>query len=334
MTLNEILQQLDDPEASYQWEAVDAAVEHRDEITPLLLQRLEAASRDPQPWLESDSPGLLYTLALLAHFRERAAHAALVRLARQPEEIIEPLLDDAITETLPLALWLTSGGDLDGVRALADDRAAPPWCRAIAADVVAWGALFGTLDRDDTLAWLAQRLTDPTYAEPGHPALDGVLHALLDLHPQPHEALLRDWLRSSEDAEWGSASEAILDRVLAQDRQAFLEEMREEVAARIPDDIHGYLSHWYGFQPGGAGPEEGELEEFLQWLDGELDATMDEELPLPEFAPGYDDDLALPPLPDPAPGPRATRPKPPPAGTRKKKRKQQKKARKAGRKGR
>jgi len=49
MTLNEILQQLDDPEASYQWEAVDAAVERRHEITPLLLQRLEAASRDPQP---------------------------------------------------------------------------------------------------------------------------------------------------------------------------------------------------------------------------------------------------------------------------------------------
>ena len=315
MTLDEILQQLDDPDASYQWDAVDAAVEHKDEITPLLLQRLEAVSRDPQLWLDFDSPGLLYTIVLLAHFRESAAHAALLRLARQPDEIIEPLLGDAITETLPVALWQTRGGDLEGVRGLVDERVASPWSRSIAAEVVTWGALFGTLDREDTLAWLAQRLDDPAFAAPGDWARDGVLLALLDLYPESYEAVVRAWLRSSHEPGWGSVGEADLDALLAQDREVFLEGRREGIVARIPDDIHDYLSHWAGFQPEGTDRARDRVDNFLEWIADEL------------YEP------PLPPLPEPAAGPRGTRPKPPPPATRKKKRKQQKKARKAGRKG-
>jgi len=331
MTLDEILQQLDDPDASYQWDAVDAAVEHKDEITPLLLQRLEAVSRDPQLWLDFDSPGLLYTIVLLAHFRESAAHAALLRLARQPDEIIEPLLGDAITETLPVALWQTRGGDLEGVRGLVDERVASPWSRSIAAEVITWGALFGTLDREDTLAWLAQRLDDPAFAAPGDWARDGVLLALLDLYPQSYESVVRAWLRSSDEPEGDSVGEADLDAVLAQDREAFLEGRREEIGARIPDDIHDYLWHWAGFQPGATDPAQDQLNDFLEWLADELDDPPDEDLTFPEFDPDYHEP-PLPPLPEPAAGPRATRPKPPPPATRKKKRKQQKKARKASRK--
>ncbi|MBS3800402.1 MAG: hypothetical protein KGY40_05375 [Thioalkalivibrio sp.] len=120
---------------------------------------------------------------------------------------------------------------------------------------------------------MVQRLDDPAFAEPGDPAREGVLYALLDLYPQPHEAMVRASLRSSDEPDWIGIGEADLDRVLAQDRQAFLENERAEVAARIPDDIHGYLAHWAGFQPGATDPAEDELIEFLEWMPDDLDAA-------------------------------------------------------------
>lgn len=311
MEPDDILARLDTPHASYQWEAMDAAVAQQSALTPLLLQRLDSAAADPEALLDTDAPGLLYTLALLAHFRETAAHEPLLRLASWPEDVIDELLGDAITELLPAMLWRTSGGETDGLRRLLEDRSAYGFCRGAAAEALAWGALFGDLDYEAIETYLLGLLDDETFAEHGDPAWYCVFHSVLDLYPLAHEDHLREWIRTARIPSY-ETPEGDLDWTLREPREQALAWKREQAARRLPADVHGYLSHWAGFQPG-----------FWDHADGRADPFEGEAWP------------EMGPVPQPGeigPG-AATKPKGSDPASKKRKRKQQKRARKANRKG-
>lgn len=308
-----ILDELFAPGADYQRSALDAAVEQREAITPLLLERLESTATDPDTWLEQDSASLLYTLVLLAHFREPAAHEPLLRLARLDEIRLEVLLGDAITELLPAVLWRTSGDDASGLRALLEDRTAYEYCRGAAADALVYGTLLGALNREELLGYFAARLAEDDFAEPGESARAAVFDAMLDLYPEEHETFLRQWLEHG----WlsymdGSVDD--LDRVLGSTRDEHFRFRHEVLQRRLPDDVHGYISHWHAFQPGAVATLD-ETDERNPWDD-------------PFAASEYLD--GLPPLEPPQA--RGTRPKGPTPAQKKRKRKQQKQSRKQNRK--
>lgn len=309
MEPDDILARLDTPYASYQWDAMDAAVEQQAALTPLLLERLQSAAADPEALLDAEGPGLLYTLALVAHFRETAAHEPLLRLASWPEDVIDELLGDAVTELLPAVLWRTSGGATDGLRRLLEDRSAYGFSRGAAAEALAWGALFGDLDHEAIETYLLGLLGDETFADHGDPAWYCVFHSVLDLYPKAREDRLREWARSGRIPAY-ETPEQDLDWTLREPREQALAWKREQAARRLPGDVHGYLSRWAGFQPG-------------FWDDAETRAAPFEG----EVWPGTDP-IAPPGEVGPA---RATKPKGPDPTTKKRKRKQQKKARKANR---
>ncbi len=306
MDVDTILELLDEPFVSYQHEAMEAAVEQQSAITPRLLERLEAAAADLEGWEGAEGPGLLYTLALLSHFREPAAHPLALRLARWDEEVIEPVLGDAITEFLPIVFYHTRNGDNAGIRALLEDPAVYGWCRAAAAETLSWCALFGELDRSELQAYFVGLLHDDRFPVPGDGAPLGVFHALLNLYPSAHEQALREWARGADTAGL-LFPQADIDHALAEREETALAAQRERVAARLPSDVHGYLAHWAGFQPG--------------FWDGELEPDP--------FGTGDRDPIPAPPPTEPS---RATKPKKPAADDKKRKRKQQKQSRKANRK--
>lgn len=306
-----ILDRLEDPEASYQWHAMDQAVAQAPAITPLLLERLRSAADDPEAALAHDHPGLLYAIVLLAYFGETAAHEPLLRLAALPEDLQEPLLGDAITELLPVVLWHTSGGETAGLKRVVADREAYGFGRGAAAEALGLGVLRDELDRGEISAYLASLLADEPLAPPGDPAWFGVIRALLELHPDEHEAVIRAHLRGP-DSDVDGIRESDLDRALAEDREQALERYRRAARLRFPEDVHGYLSHWAGFQP--RHPER------------PGDASD-------PFSPSYLDDPAYRGGGPPAPGSSgATKPRGPRQEKKKRKRKQQKKSRKANRK--
>jgi hypothetical protein len=311
MEPRDILARLDEPHASYQWEAMDAAVEQQAALTPLLLQRLESAAAAPETVRDTQGAGLLYTMVLLAHFRETAAHEVLVRLASWPEDVINDVLGDAVNELLPAVLWRTSGGETGGLCRLLEKQSAHGFCRGAAAEALAWGALFDDLDQDTIETYFLELLHDETFAEAGDPAWFCLFHALLDLHPQAHEDRLREWIRSTQQIGLHETPESDLDWILSMPREQALAQAREEATWRLPHDVHGYLSHWAGLQPG-----------FWDDASSRTDPFEGEAWPAP----------GRPPLPGAAGPARATKPKGADPGTKKRKRKQQKKARKANRK--
>ncbi|MEX2575736.1 MAG: DUF1186 domain-containing protein [Halofilum sp. (in: g-proteobacteria)] len=310
LTPQGILDRLDEPDASYQRRAMEQAVAQSAAMTPLLLQRLEAVVAEPEIWSDADNAGLLYAMALLGYFREPGAHDALLRLAALPEEVLEHLLGDATTEYLPVVLWQTSGGETAGLKRLLELRGASGYGRGAAAEALGFGALFGTLDRREVSAYLVTLLQDKSVADLNDPVWFGLTQVLLDLYPDEHETALRIYIREDNPDPFG-IRESDLDRVLAEDRDSALAKQRERSAQRFPDDVHGYLSHWFGFQPFN--------------LDGVAQGTDPfSDLDAGDF--GYG---AYP--PNPGRGD-ATKPKGPDPEKKKKKRKQEKKARKTNRK--
>lgn len=311
LTPEQILARLDDPWAYYQWEAMEQAVAQRVAIKPLLLERLEQVATDPEAWIDHGQAGLLYTVALLSHFADPAAHEPLLRLAHLPEELHDPLLGDATTEFLPVALWRTSARETAGLKRLLEDRSAYSFARGAAAEALVFGALFGALDRNEINAYLASLLQDQTFAEPYDPVWTGIVQALIDLYPAEHETVIREYLRRDDRDSFG-VTEDELDHALARDRETALDEALQDVTRRFPCDVHGYLSNWAGFRPPETDPLDPEREDpFLESLSS-----------------GYDP--GFPPPPGSARG--ATKPNGPNPDKKKKKRKQQKKARKTNRK--
>ena len=309
MDPQEILATLDEPYAPYQREAVEAAVAQQEAVTPFLLERLEAVVSDPEGWLagEDRGPLLLYSLALLPHFRETRAHPHVLSLAGLPGDVAEPLLGDAISELLAMTLWRTSGGDSTGIQELAQNRGAYGYGRWAAMTALAEAALLEELDAEAIRATLGEWLADDSFAARGDPAWEGLMVNLLSLHATEHDHWLRRRVREGYIA-W-PVREREIDEVFNRDRDAALAEAREWAERRFSDDVHSHLSHWASFQPGYWDEEE--------VPGGGFYASQD----LPPLFPGEESNGG------PASKPAGADPK-----KKKHKRKQQKKDRKANRK--
>ncbi|WP_207132037.1 DUF1186 domain-containing protein [Halorhodospira neutriphila] len=242
---------LDEPYAPYQREAVEAAVAQQETITPLLLQHLEPIASDPQRWLalEDQGPTLLYTLVLLPHFRETRAHPHVVTLATLPKALAEPLLGDAITELLPMALWRTSGGDTTSIQEVAKDRNAYGHGRGAAVAALTEAALLGELDVEATKATLGEWLADDDFAELGDPVWVSLLTNLLSLYATEYVHLLRRRIHEEYIDPW-LVPESEIDSTFNRDREAVLAEGRKWAKRHFPEDVHSHLASWASFQPG------------------------------------------------------------------------------------
>ncbi|HKK14372.1 MAG TPA: DUF1186 domain-containing protein [Gammaproteobacteria bacterium] len=313
MDTESILIELDDLLASYQWKAVEAAVAQQEAITPRLLEWLQFIADSPWEWMDEAGPGALYAIALVAHFRESAAHEPLLRIAALPGITLEALIGDGLTELLPAALWRTSGGQDQGLRALIENREAYGFGRSAAADALYFGALWGEWDFTEVRDYLVGLLAEEDFAEEGDPAWGGVFHTVLSMYPQEHADFLREWTRKRPVSPLEDL-ETDLDWVLRQDRQTFLDEERERSLERLPEDVHGFLAHWAGFQPG-----------YWEELDEDWEA-------LPEPDEGPVDEPLFSGAFGAEPKAKATKPAGQEASKKKAKRKQQKKARKTNRK--
>jgi len=101
MTIPEILKELEFVTGQFPKVAMQAAIEQREAITPELLRALETVAEDPAKWAgHTDYMTHLYSVFLLAQFREKRAYPLLARMVSAPGEIPFDLFGDTITEDL------------------------------------------------------------------------------------------------------------------------------------------------------------------------------------------------------------------------------------------
>jgi hypothetical protein len=98
-------------------EALDYIASHRDQAIPLLLAELKNGITNCSK-TGNYYVGHLFSLFLLAEFKEKQAYPLLIELLNLPIESIDRLLGDALTESLPSLMINLYDGDLDSLFSL------------------------------------------------------------------------------------------------------------------------------------------------------------------------------------------------------------------------
>lgn len=198
MTIPEILKELELYTGRFPLEAMQAAIEQREAITPKLLHVLEMVAEDPAAWASrKDYMVHEYALFLLAQFREKRAYPLIEKLFSAPEDTLYDLFGDTVTESLGQILGSVYNGDPTLLERLVEDEKVEEFVRSSViqaflvlehtgqmprAQVVAYlKSLFdGRLPRDESYAWCA--LADAVVNLPAPELVEDVRRAFnLDL---------------------------------------------------------------------------------------------------------------------------------------------------------
>jgi len=153
MDINEILSQLERNEGYFPKAAVQEAIEHREEMIPILLGVLEDVARDPIPYTKERRIIHIYAMYLLAQFREPRAYPLLVRIFSAPGELAFDLAGDVVTERLGRILASVSDGDMEGMKSLVENAKANKYVRSAGMDGLVTLVACGRRSREEVMAY-------------------------------------------------------------------------------------------------------------------------------------------------------------------------------------
>ena len=242
-----LLARFDYADGVYLHDEMDIAVAQREAITPHLIALLDDLADNPLRYTLEGRNGHVYAVSLLSHFRETAAHRAIIRAFTVPREQLEELWGDMITETLPTLLHRTCGGSLDRIRALVVNREVDPFVRGAAIEALTFAVAEGVADRDETVAFV-QGLFTGEEAEADSFFWSNLVATLCDLHPGDSMELIRRAYADNLVQQDYIAPEDV-ERSLAMDRAEAMDALRERTRRRMPADLHRYISWFAEFQP-------------------------------------------------------------------------------------
>ena len=135
-------------------EAVEAAIIHKSEITPKLLEFLDYAYKHHEI-LDDDYIGHLYALFLLAEFREPRAFATVMNILELPENSLELLLSDTLTESYAQIITSVYNGDLARIKKVIENPDNDLYARMAAVDSLVSLVKVSVLDREEIIPYLA-----------------------------------------------------------------------------------------------------------------------------------------------------------------------------------
>jgi hypothetical protein len=161
MTLDEIISTLTTSNhEEMPREALAAAIERREEITPALLASLDYAEEHLADLLSGKLNYYLYDSAiyLLAQFREHRAFPPLIKLLTHDDGAERFLFADVLTEDMPTILSSVYDGDLPLLDNLVKNPAASHLSRGAALDTYELLFRDGRLSRAEIIAYLREIL--------------------------------------------------------------------------------------------------------------------------------------------------------------------------------
>lgn len=152
MTIPEILKALESDAGEFPREALEAAIQQREAITPELLSIVEKVSEKPES-TPKNSLAHVFALFLLAQFREKRAFVPLVRMVSHPGETAFELLDDAVCDDLGRLLGSLYDGNTVLLEALVESDAVNEYVRSAALDAFVVLENTGQMSRETVLEY-------------------------------------------------------------------------------------------------------------------------------------------------------------------------------------
>jgi hypothetical protein len=244
MTLKvpEILDELRLNRGYFPREAVEAAVERREEMVPELLRILDEAVERPEVFLAEDASfGHIYALYLLAYFREPAAFPRIVRLFRLPDEAGVELTGEIATDGLDRILATLNGGDVETIQRLIEDPEVSEWVRGAGVGALQEMVFGGQLTREETIAYLGE-LLDGKLERKYSNVWNCAVAAAADLHAtELVPAIRRAYAEGLVDPCFSTLEE--IEKALDEPRELVLERSRRQAKGPIEDVVEEM--HWW-----------------------------------------------------------------------------------------
>jgi len=244
MNLQQTLKALSSTDGHYAREAVSEAILRRDEIVPALLETLDGALRDPEPYIQDHRRfDHIYAMYLLAQFRETRAYPLLINIFSAPGEFAFDLVDYVVTEGLGKILASVSGGDTSGITELIGNEKANEFVRAAGLTGLVTLCACGTLSRDELVAYfkvLFRKLTrtsDDVWGWLANGCADVWPGEVMEELRQAYD----DDLIDPRMIGWDD-----VERALALGKEAAMARLRHDYL--LVSDVHSELSWWYCFR--------------------------------------------------------------------------------------
>jgi hypothetical protein len=247
METAEILHQFERATGEFARAAVEAAVAHREEITPELLRILEdTVDRAAQLDAEGDYMAHLYAMFLLAQFREARAYPLVLRFASLPGDLLDSLCGDFITEDLGPVLASVCGGELAGIQSLIENEYTDEWVRGAALSSLVTLVAAGQKSRDEIVSYFA-RLFRGTLVRKWSHVWDTLVSYSSDLYP---EELLDDIKQAYEQGlvDPGYIGFDDVKRDLAVGKDRILARLADNPHRRLVEDTVAEMGWWACFR--------------------------------------------------------------------------------------
>lgn len=244
MELTEIVRKLERWHGRFEREAVAAAVERREEITPELLWLLdETENRAAELAAAGDWMGHLYAMCLLAQFREVRAYPLVVRLGRLPGELLDSLCGDFITEDFSSVLVSVCGGEVAGIQSLIEDEAVNVWVRSVAFDCLVALVAAGQRSREEIIDYFRRLFRGGLERRLSH-VWTSLVCCSCDLYPGE---LMEEIKQAFADG-LIDPTEVGMDSVngdLEKGKEWVMARLARERRHRLIDDAAEHMANWY-----------------------------------------------------------------------------------------
>jgi uncharacterized protein YchJ len=225
---------------------ISEAISLKEEITPALLKLVESAADDPKAALKDDNwfP-LVAAMYFLASFKEKRAFPSVLRLCRLPDETIDDLLGDFITEGLGRILASTYSGNIENLRALVTDKQAGEYVRSAALQAQVVLHRNEVISRSELTFYLQQLLIqlkgEKTHVHDTIPAICADIH-LTELRTQLKAAF------STDEIDEDFIDLDFVEMKFSRPKEAVLAAFKSDIHNQYIDDPIKEMSWWAFFK--------------------------------------------------------------------------------------
>jgi hypothetical protein len=248
MTIPEILKALEPYTGRFPMEAMKAAIEQREAITPELLRVVEAIAENPAEVAKrKDYMLTVFALYLLAQFREKRAYPAIVKMFSAPGETSYELVGDTVTEGLKQIFASVYNGNPAPLQGLIENEEADEFVRDAAINAVVLLERTDQMPRAEVVEYfrsLFQRRLQRNHSF----AWDGLVCAVADL---PAPELLEEVRQAYAE---GLVDESVADLGGIERDMAAPKPWHLERRTLITDAI-GDMERWACFHPEDSRPK-------------------------------------------------------------------------------
>jgi hypothetical protein len=226
---------------------VQQIIERKDEAIPLLLDIVKEVKDSPEKYIDDQGRiDLHFAIYLLSQFRVKELFPLLLDIMSLPDEMLDKILGDTITEGSGRMLASIFNGDVQAIQEMIENTELDEFARGQGLHAMVILALHERIERTDVVSYfqtlLGEKLTDNHFTFNAH-----IVSGCVDLHAtEAYELIKQAYEKGAVDSFMINMND--VDRHFAIDKDLAMEERRNNRHHELIGDTIGEMEWWACFE--------------------------------------------------------------------------------------